>query len=587
MPNNKLGRSVAWFTFIAAFSAILLIFIGGPLTSTLPTSYSHDFILPELEIIEDKSLEMDFAIAKQLFKTGPTTNVSDAKISIGFSNSAWWGELSVNQNTLAAHKGPLVLEFTKPAISSIKVFIPIKSGPEAAINWIIKTSGETEPTIRRDILSRSFVFLVPDSYDPNQPIYFRIESFVSINTNVLFWLPQNFTNALSLDNLLFGLIYGVLAAMSLYNLFLFLFLREKVYLHYVFYVLSVALTLSIVYGHLSALLAPKSGIKPFYRLLINALPIFFGLNFLRSFLNTNKSSHLWNWVCISVMATAAISPFLSFIISLNATNQFINWLAFASGLMFLIMLTDYLRRGYKEARFLLIAFCTFVFGVLIFSTGGIIIPRSPITVYTVAVGASLESILLSFALADRIRMLRMSHEKLSVSHQHYRELAVRDGLTGLYNRRYTFEQLPNELDTVKSIGGDLSLMIMDVDNFKQFNDTYGHPEGDKVLIRLAEVITGCIRAQDSGCRYGGEEFLVVLPGTKEHDAFHVAERIRTQFGQSGFHPRAGESVQVTVSVGLTSLKTGQEDADALIKRADAALYTAKSLGKNRTVKLKA
>ena len=289
---------------------------------------------------------------------------------------------------------------------------------------------------------------------------------------------------------------------------------------------------------------------------------------------------------VIVMTLAAACPFMSLIITVNATNQFMNSLGFASGLLFLAVLGDYLRRGYQQARFLMIAWSTFIFGVMLFSLGGIVIPRTPVTVYTMAVGAALESILLSFALADRIRLLRRSHEMLSVSHRHYRELAVRDGLTGLYNRRYTFEQLPDEIETVKGVGGDLSLMMMDVDNFKQFNDTYGHPEGDKVLIKLAEVIASCIRAQDSGCRYGGEEFVVVLPGTTEQDAFRVAERIRNQFGQSIFKPRPEESVQVTVSIGLTSLQSHGEDADMLIKRADAALYEAKSMGKNQTFRLK-
>ncbi len=586
MPKQKSGHLLIWVFSLVAVTAILVVFAGGPLTGESPESYSQDYMLPNIGLVEDKSCDLSFTEAKRLFKTGPVQQVQGAKISIGFSNSAWWGMASLRKAAVDRYKGPLMLEFTKPALSSIRVYIPLRSGPDAPTSWLVKTSGEAEPSTSRDVLSRSFIFLVPSGYDPAQPIYFRIESYISINTQVLFWLPQKLISKVSLDSLLFGLVYGVMAAMSLYNLILFLFLRENVYLHYVFYVLSVAMYLSVVYGHFPALVAPADGLKPFFRVLIAALPIFFGPYFIRSFLNIKKTSRFWNRVMVVVMVLAAVCPLMSLIITVNATNQFMTGLGFASGLLFLAVLADYLRRGYKPARFLMIAWSTFIFGVMIFSLGGIVIPRTPITVYTMAVGAALESILLSFALADRIRLLRRSHEMLSVSHKHFRELAVRDGLTGLYNRRYTFEQLPEELETVKGIGGDMSLMMMDVDNFKHFNDTYGHPEGDKVLVKLAEVIAGCIRAQDSGCRYGGEEFVVVLPGTAEQDAFRVAERIRIQFSQSVFNPKPDESVQVTVSIGLTSLQSRDEDADKLIKQADAALYEAKSLGKNQTFRLK-
>lgn len=583
MPDKKLGQFVTWFSFAAVFSAILLIFIGGPLTSISPTAYSNEYIVPDLQIIEDKSGEMNFDQARRRFASARVGSVPGAKISVGFTDSAWWGKLSINKAVLDGYRGPLMLEFTKPALSSIRAYIPVRGSPDATPNWIVKTTGETEPSVSREILSRSFVFLIPGSYDPELPIYFRIETFVSLNTHVLIWLPQHLANKLSQDGLLFGLVFGVMAAMSLYNLILFLFLREKVYLHYVFYVLSVALDISIIYGLMSALLAPEQGLEPFFRWVCLCAPLFFGPYFLRSFLNLPKTSRFWNGVCLLFMGMALASPLFSFIVGTNAINQIINFQGFASAVLFLILLIDFLRRGYTQVRFLLIAWSTFIFGVLLFTMGGIIIPRSPVTIYTMAVGASFESILLSFALADRIRMLRRSHEKLSLSQRHYRELAERDGLTGLYNRRYTFERLPDEIKTVTTIGGDMSLLIMDVDNFKQFNDTFGHPEGDKVLIKLAQTIESNIRSHDAGCRYGGEEFIVVLPGTRKDDAFRVAERIRNQFGQSIFSPAAGAMVQVTVSIGLTSLEEGDQDADELIKRADSALYKAKSQGKNRTV----
>jgi diguanylate cyclase (GGDEF)-like protein len=123
------------------------------------------------------------------------------------------------------------------------------------------------------------------------------------------------------------------------------------------------------------------------------------------------------------------------------------------------------------------------------------------------------------------------------------------------------------------------MLMLDVDNFKRYNDTYGHPEGDKVLTTLGQVILSCVRDNDLPCRYGGEEFSVILPGGPGNVAVGVAERIRRNFEEKVFVPREGEPVHVTVSTGVAEHVTG-ENAEQLIGRADKALYTAKEKGKN-------
>ena len=128
----------------------------------------------------------------------------------------------------------------------------------------------------------------------------------------------------------------------------------------------------------------------------------------------------------------------------------------------------------------------------------------------------------------------------------------------------------------------LSIFIMDVDNFKRFNDTYGHPEGDNVLITLAQVINDGIRKKDFGCRYGGEEFTVILPEISLENARQVAERIRKNFAARVFTIGNEPEVSATVSIGLAQYSRG-EDAQGLIRRADGALYQAKHEGKNRVV----
>jgi diguanylate cyclase (GGDEF)-like protein len=181
-----------------------------------------------------------------------------------------------------------------------------------------------------------------------------------------------------------------------------------------------------------------------------------------------------------------------------------------------------------------------------------------------------------------------------------RELVVKDALTGLYNRRYFYYRLNSEIQRAKRYGRTLSLLILDVDDFKKFNDVHGHLVGDELLRGLASRMAGVIRRSDTmpsyevdiACRYGGEEFAVILPeaasaqgaaaaeriraSIETRGAIMVAERIRREIEQSRF-----EGLGATVSIGVSSFPEHGTELDALIKSADDALYQAKRTGKNR------
>ncbi len=174
----------------------------------------------------------------------------------------------------------------------------------------------------------------------------------------------------------------------------------------------------------------------------------------------------------------------------------------------------------------------------------------------------------------RTELLLMESEK------RYRELSITDGLTGLYNLRYFYDQLGLEIERACRYGHSLSLMLFDVDDFKRHNDKYGHIEGDKALIVLAEVIRACLRQNDSAYRYGGEEFIILLPETEGEKALIPAERIRKAFSAHPFFPRPGEEVRLTVSIGIAQY-TPPEELPAFVRRADKAMYGAKTRGKNR------
>ncbi|MBI4619635.1 MAG: diguanylate cyclase [Desulfobacterales bacterium] len=134
---------------------------------------------------------------------------------------------------------------------------------------------------------------------------------------------------------------------------------------------------------------------------------------------------------------------------------------------------------------------------------------------------------------------KQAEEKLKESEKRYRELSIVDALTQLYNSRHFYHQLEMEVDRANRYGHSLTLLLLDLDDFKRFNDAYGHIEGDQVLLRLGQVVKRCLRQTDSAYRYGGEEFTILLPMTTDRDSVVTVERIRTEFKKEIFSPEPG------------------------------------------------
>ena len=160
------------------------------------------------------------------------------------------------------------------------------------------------------------------------------------------------------------------------------------------------------------------------------------------------------------------------------------------------------------------------------------------------------------------------------------KLAITDGLTKLYNSRSFYTQLELEVDRFNRYKHPLALLLLDIDNFKEYNDSYGHLEGDKVLVRFSQIIKTCLRANDSAYRYGGEEFTVILPETNGDEAKTVAQRIRASLEAEKYKPIPGKVARITISIGVTQCYP-KEELSTFIRRADKAMYLSKENGRNR------
>jgi len=182
---------------------------------------------------------------------------------------------------------------------------------------------------------------------------------------------------------------------------------------------------------------------------------------------------------------------------------------------------------------------------------------------------------LTRALEDKISELEQTQKRL-------KEIAIRDELSGTYNYRFFQQQLSHEVARSIRFKYPVSLIIFDIDNFKKYNDTHGHPFGDKIIRRFAQLLHENIRKVDILSRYGGDEFALILPGTEKEFAVNVAEKLRSVIEHAYFPGEGKPKKGITFSAGTACFPQDAKDSEELLQLADIALYIAKEKGKNQT-----
>lgn len=186
------------------------------------------------------------------------------------------------------------------------------------------------------------------------------------------------------------------------------------------------------------------------------------------------------------------------------------------------------------------------------------------------------------ALRQSRKQLGIRIEEITSLQARLEDLAARDPLTGLFNRRHLDEALARALAGGNGAQAPLTLVMIDIDHFKHINDTHGHLAGDEMIKALARLLTWRVRGQDLACRYGGEEFVLMLPGTRMEAAAPLADALRREFEELRVEFE-GRSLQATLSFGLAAFPEHEPDPRVLLQQADKALYAAKLQGRNRVV----
>lgn len=227
-----------------------------------------------------------------------------------------------------------------------------------------------------------------------------------------------------------------------------------------------------------------------------------------------------------------------------------------------------------------VSFCMVLLSVLLSALCGLVV--IPALVGPVTAGTLLATMIIPAIVAPPIVYvtLRLLHQ-LDAAERRLQRLAITDELTRVYNRRFLQHSLQVAFSRARRYREELSVLMMDLDHFKAINDRHGHQAGDFALVETARRIGAHLRNIDVLARYGGEEFVAVLPNTGREGALVLAERVRQAI--AGEALAIGDGVRATISIGVASLRHGDELVDNLVGRADAALYQAKAQGRDRVV----
>lgn len=515
-----------------------------------------------LAVLEDVTGKLTYSQANEADR--PFIAQNGSRMFVQFSASAFW----MRFNLSPAHTGPnRYLELEAGNLENIAVYFP-DNPPVFA--------GKRIPASKVPVKARIWYIPIPDNIPDNKPVYVRVQSNTILRIPLRVVTASETLNKVSGEFLFFGGFFGAIIAVFFVNLFSYAVVRNKIFLLYVLYLFSLLLYHFRVHGFLYYFGLPFSSYESILWIALAGLGIFM-IMFAQAFIGLAE-----HYPRVNLILNVFIGLFIvQTVLGIAGFGLQANQLAYITGLFVPIIIIVTTAHNYftgnRETRYYLLAWCALFSGTLIWSLAAYADSFIP-TSYIFVVGSTIDSLLFTMAIFDRIKRELREKELLVAREQYYIELASTDPLTNLCNRRFLEEEV-RRIDREKEIFTQNSMIMIDLDNFRDVNERFGHMVGDSILIKISEKIAKRIKKTDIACRYGGDEFLILLHNTHLQGAREVAEQLRQDIAQTELVSETGEKVSITASIGLSECRK-EDSFEGLFLRADRALLKAKRTGRN-------
>ncbi|WP_250463315.1 diguanylate cyclase [Microbulbifer litoralis] len=539
---------------------LLLCLCGWAQAGTLTVSpdLQPTSLIPRLRLLEDPQGKLDFGQVRSPEFGDRLQPWNRAAANFGYTSSTYWVAFTLRNPT----DNPLSLLVRQdyPLIDYLDFWAPDGRG-----GWRHISTGDRRAFSSRPLVLRDFVFPVALPPASERTYYLRYETQGALNIGLAVSSESAFLARMSVEQFLLGIYYGGFLVLVLYNLFLFIAVRDRAYVYYMGYALSYGLYFAVINGVAFHFAWPDNPWLGNWSLIVLlALSLVFATRFAREVCTAaqlapriDRIARAIQFMLIPMLAVAPLVGYRPVVTAFTVFALLVGLLLFAMGTVSVI-------RGSVSARYFMMGWATLIASVIIYilKTFGLL-PHNGFTHNAFQVAALIEMVLLSLALGARVRLIR--------------KRGYIDELSSLYNRRFFEEQLSREFSFAARSGTQLSLLVIDLDHFKEINDRYGHRRGDSVIEAVGQLIRRQIRKPVTACRYGGEEFVILLPRTNGEQAVVLAKRLVGTIAE--LHPNG---VALTTSIGVASLEGNHFSLPMqLFEAADSALYLAKQRGRNR------
>lgn len=568
-------------------------------------------LAPRISVLEDAAGTLTLAdVQRRAADFQPSGVRDDAAINFGYSSSAWWLRIDLAADPDAARDWLLDVAF--PTLDNIEYFGP---GGEHRV------AGDRLPFAARPLLHRNFVFPVRLDESGVGVIWLRVVSEGTLTIPMRLWRHEAFWQESLTSYTMLAVYFGMLLALAAYNLLLWFSLRDRNYLSYVLFAISMAI------GQLSLNGLGNQFLWPDWPAWGNlafstgfAATGFFGALFTRGFLETRRNLPRLDGAILGLaglFALCAVAPLLApyrlAAIMTSLTGVCFSLIAVLAGVRCW-------RAGQAGARVFILAWTALLLGVVVVGLRNLdLLPTTFLSFYAIQIGSAVEMVLLSFALAERINDLQREKDiargeaittrqelvaalqrsevdlerrvaartgeleslnaKLRENERQLQALAHTDALTGLANRLLLDARLDQSMQQARRSRGQVALLLIDLDHFKAINESRGHAIGDEVLRTIAERLRAAVREVDTVARIGGDEFVVVLSSVGgAADAERMAEKLVTGIREP--MRVLGMPIECSASIGVALFGGGDLTAAELLRRADRAMYAAKETGRN-------